>query len=226
MAVQQLNKTTAVASLVEQRNTWGSPNGLNSQRADLWQVDFATAINGIQTALASNPGMDSAVPAKLPSIYLQSISLPELKVGGQVVHRESRPYYVPDYDEPIEPIRMKFNMDAPHRTSVSEVIKFLTAWRMLVRAGRGSFGQEWSIRLNQDYRIDYAFNVSLRLLRGGTLSTSRNNNLQIASECTIESAWLSSFQLSELNYSTGNQHATVDAVFYAAYIRFEVDDQD
>ena len=150
---------------------------------------------------------------------------------------------MPDYDAELDPVRMLFMLDTDYPTvSGSPVHILMDRWRAFVRAGRGAFGNEQAVRLNQRYRIDYAFDVHLRLLRGGkpqlaklgvtsnssksqsaaTASRALRSNafdsatdLEVTALITLERTWLSSFKLTDLNYAQGNTHAMIEAAFFA-----------
>jgi hypothetical protein len=170
----------------EQTNTWGRAAGIEAQRTDLWVVDFREAIAGLRETSTVAQDTNTEFPnssflmslsdilptATLATYFCKSVSLPELRVRPDVVRRDSRPYNMPSWDDPLDPIRISFLLDcykagtveSPYQSDVYNVLDF---WRALVRAGRGSMSEEYAIRLNNDYRVDYAFNVTVRLLRPG-----------------------------------------------------------
>lgn len=176
-----------------QTNVWGRQQGAEPQRSDLWVADFNQAINGTP-GLNGGPGSPSLrsviekatpmtsgiakpfIPSKFFSYYCQSVELPELRTRADEIRRDTRPYRVPWWDEPCDSLRIKFILDCykPGSTGqspyTSDVYQLLDVWRAVVRAGRSSMSSEYAITLDGNYRIDYAFDVKLSLLRGSTPS--------------------------------------------------------
>lgn len=145
-----------------QRNPWGSQAGLGGeepQRNDLWVVDLSSVVRGVATQLNLN------IPA-IPSYFAQSVTFPELRVRADQFRRDSRPYNMPSFDDPPDPVRITFILDAAEGGESSRIYSLLNKWRSLVRAGRGAMSTETDVRLNQNYRIDFAFNINVRLLKG------------------------------------------------------------
>lgn len=163
-----------------QTNPWGTLKGVEIQRSDLWIVDFKDALQGLNQMLTRSEDMTPGLapyylPPKLASYFVQNVTLPELKTRAEPIRRDSRPYPTPSWDEALEPISMTFILDCYTAGSAgtanttpykSDVYQMLDGWRAVVRAGRGAMSSEYAIRLNADYRIDYAFDVRLLLLRG------------------------------------------------------------
>jgi len=220
----------------EQVNNWASQGGPEPQRADLWVVDFTEALKGLYgvildgTALTASAGLPY-IPLKLATYFCRSISLPELKTRSEAVRRDSRPYHMPSWDEPLESIRMQFMLDCykPGSTSgapyKSDIYQMLDAWRAVVRAGRAGMSGEYAITLDGTYRIDYAYNVPISLLRpsdptvtpatqDGMYSSIITNDLEFSVQYVLVNCWLSAFKLSELSYE-GTKLALLDATFYA-----------
>lgn len=201
-------------------NPWGKQPRTNLQRSDLWQVDLSAVAQGIRETLGYCP--------EIPSYYSASVSLPELKVTSEPIRRDSRTYQMPAHDAPVEAARLVFRVDDGQGGSsndrsvgTSTICLVLDYWRRLVRAGRGAVGTEPEIRLNTNYRVDYAFPVYLYLLRGygdesqtviapDGFKQALEGGLYISGIYVMENAWLSAYKLSDLNYdSTG--HLTVEA---------------
>ena len=224
-----------------QRNVWGSQaeRGVDAQRADLWIVDMSTVTEGLKTHFRFDD-------YNIEPYYAKSVSLPELKVKAEMVRRDSRAYMVPGFDEPLDPIKIVFLMDASIGNeedqklalTASKVYRFLDSWRSLVRAGRGGFSQEREVEVNAEtYRIDYAFNVTLYLLRGTALKTQKasvpsllppfvnthkvvvDQGLEMSQYFTLVNAWLAGFKMSDFNYDSGTTLATIDATLYAEDIK-------
>jgi hypothetical protein len=176
--------------------------------------------------------------------YAKLVVLPELKVKPEMVRRDSRAYMVPGFDEPPDAIKIIFLVDARFDRSSSRMYTFLNLWRKLVRAGRGAVSRESTISITSDnYRLDYAFDIPLALLRGAALTTKSvstpsllppftntrqvvvDGGLEISQQFVLVKAWLAGFKLSDLNYEHGNQLSTLDATLYAEDI-FVQDDPE
>lgn len=163
-----------------QTNPWGRNEGVEVQRSDFWVVDFHNALKSLSTSLLEAEAMSTGVnrprlPAKLQPYFAQSVTLPELKVRSEPIRRDSMAYPTPSWDEALEPIAMTFILDsytggelgtANKSPYQSDIYLMLDGWRAVVRAGRGSQSNEYALRLNADYRIDYRFDVGVLLLRG------------------------------------------------------------
>ncbi len=150
-------------------NPWGKEAGYDPQRVDLWQVDLSAVLGGLYSVLG---GQGLMIP-EVDRYYVHSVTLPELKVKAEPVRRESRSYQMPSFDEALDAVQLEFIVDdatgATQNTSAvaqSKIYRFLDLWRRVVRAGRGAVGFEQEITLNANYRIDYAYDINLYLLRG------------------------------------------------------------
>lgn len=178
---------------VEQRNLWGrAGSGVEPQRADLWQFSLANVVNGIN-AYASEVSDLSRVPS-VPAYFAASVTLPELRVKSETIRRDSRPYQMPSWDDPLDAIRVVFLLDAASGAKASIIYRVLESWRALVRAGRGSMTSGYetgnktgapgkrNIRLGPNYRVDCAFNVALTLLKG---SVPRVNSVHVAQDAAL-----------------------------------------
>lgn len=148
------------------KNMWGKAEGADPQRADLWQVDLTSVVNGVSKAL------NRTVPT-IPTYFAASVNLPDLKVKAEPIMRDSRPYMMPSWDEPLDAVEIMFHMDDAGLTNTPEsvvpqslIYKTLDMWRRLVRAGRGPLGSEREFRPLFNYTFEYAFPISLYLLKG------------------------------------------------------------
>lgn len=197
-----------------QGNPWGRqfPSGalgLEAQRNDLWLVGFEQASRGVQQVLTGKPADDVQV-VPVDGYYVQSVVLPELKLKPDVFRRDSRPYNMPSWDEPPDACRMTFIVDARSLDESSHIYQFLDRWRQVVRAGRGGLGNETNIVLDKNYRINYRYNVTVRLLKGGV---GFENDLQYSGLYTLENTWLGGFKFSDLSYKD-NALLMLEATFY------------
>lgn len=213
----------------QQTNLWGRAKGVDIQRSDLWIVDFSDALEGLDgnaeiTDMMSADTESPSMPRRLATYFAQSVSLPDLKVRAEHVRRDSRPYQMPSWDEPLEAITMVFLLDChkplgnnndPYQ---SDIYKVLDAWRSAVRAGRGGFSDENAITLDDNYGHDlnWNFDVRVKMLRGASApSTIIDNDLEYSLQLTLVNCWLSSFKVSELSYEGSAKAVTITAIFYA-----------
>jgi len=158
--------------ITEQKNRWGAARtqkGLDPQRVDLWVVDFTASVNNLNEIYQNNFG-EQINP--VPSYFAQSITLPELRVKGDAIRRNSRPYNMPSWDDPMDPVKMTFLIENRTDAKSSHIYQLLDTWRLAVRAGRGAMGTERDVRLNTDYRINFRFPLYLTLLRGARVPLS------------------------------------------------------
>jgi hypothetical protein len=222
-----------------QVNQWGKT--LEAQRSDLWLVDLDPVVKAFRTAELFNDQEDFY--GTDTSFYATAVSLPELKVSPDVIRRDSRPYNMPGCDDPLEAIRVTFIHDVGTTDSGggggfrSEIMKILTIWRAIVRAGRGGMSVEDSFILNAYYSTMtqvggvnqplHAHNIPIYFLKGaGTPGkeidkpTTSNRELddatllETSTKYVLQSAWLSSFKISDLSYDKSS-NVTVTATFYA-----------
>jgi hypothetical protein len=199
-----------VARIVQQKNPWaaqaGAGGGLDPQRSDLWTVDFKQVSDGLSVVLEQN------VPG-IPTYFAQSLNFPEPKVRGEMYRRDSRPYNMPGFDEPLDPVRMTFILESPGPGTSSRIYRFLDNWRQVVRAGRGAMSAAGaSITLDENYRIDYAFNINVFLL-AGTANGVEDSDLDYSATYTLINAWLGSFKLTDVAHE-GTRVMGVEAQLY------------
>lgn len=157
---------------VNQTNLWGKQadngEGLEPQRNDLYFVDFTSSVKYV--AKAANVQLPDIAPQ-----YVRSITLPELRTKSDAVRRDSVPYNMPSWDDPLDAIKLVFLLDTREENDGSSVLKFLDAWLALTRAGRGERAQgylstgNW-LKLNSDFRVDFQFNINIFLLRGAAFT--------------------------------------------------------
>jgi len=157
---------------VNQTNLWGrqadSGLGLEPQRTDLYFVDFASAQKNV--GAVANLKLAAILPQ-----YVRSLSLPELRTKSDPIRRDSVPYNMPSWDDPLDAVKIVFLLDTHEQDDTSDVVQFLDAWLALTRAGRGSRAQGYYhpngwLTLNSDFTIDFRFNINLYLLRGANLT--------------------------------------------------------
>jgi hypothetical protein len=156
---------------IKQNNLWGKAAdnglGLEPQRSDLYVLDFTTAQKGV--AQAANQRLVDVLPQ-----FVRSISLPELRTKADPIRRDSVPFQMPSWDDPLDAIKVVFMLDTSNEDDKSAVIQFLDAWLALTRAGRGSRFQGYAatgwLTLDANFRVNYAYNVNLFLLRGAAFN--------------------------------------------------------
>jgi len=224
----------------DQINTWGREKGVDAQRSDLWVIDFNHVLANLDSTLTDTGAMSTGVtapyvPMKLSTYYAASVSMPELKVRAEPVRRDSRPYQMPSWDDPLDAIRVVFWLDC-YKTGGSAVNPFqsdlyqmLEAWRAVVRAGRGQMSSEYAITLNENYSMNYAFDVRVNFLRGSsnpqvtpastatsfrTASEAVSNDLEYSLRFRLVNCWLSSFKTTELTYESAKL-LQIESIFYA-----------
>jgi hypothetical protein len=206
--------------IAQQSNPWvvSAPDGggLDPQRTDLWGISMKQVSDGLARTLGFSV-------LDIPTYYAQSLVWPELKIKAEQFRRDSRPFNMPGFDEPLDPVKITFIMDAAPNSS--RVYWFLDRWRQAVRAGRGAMSSENSIPLNANYRIDYAFNMNVFLYHGshGTITNVLNgqqngpvtvdNDLQLVGTFTLVNAWLGGFKLGDVSH-LDTKVQTIEATFY------------
>lgn len=188
-------------------NVWGKTGGPNPQRSDLWQVELTDAISGINEALKwyARPWVNAD---DLPPYYIAAVTLPELKVRAEPVRRDSRAYNMPSWDEPLDAIKIVFIMDDGGVSRLNNdaklsagIIRLLSGWRALVRAGRGSVGLEKSAEMgdgsikvggfNDNYQLSYQWPIYVNLCRGGRIRAA--SSTRTASVPAINQGYQSTF---------------------------------
>ena len=195
-----------------QLNRWGISGGLEPQRADLFYVDFKTAVAGVNGAFA-NAAFKKLSP--VPPQCVKSLTLPELRTKPEAVRRDSIPYQMPSWDDPLDPVKITFMLDSEN----SPVTALLDAWLALSRAGRGSrtggyVNSNGYITLNAQYSVDFRFDIGVNLLRGSATGKPDLSALVTGSSYTLKNAWLGGYRLTDLSM-TESVLVAVDAVFYA-----------
>ncbi len=191
-----------------QRNPWGAQAGLGGeepQRSDLWVVDMTSVLRGITTQLSID------LPP-IPAYFAQSISIPELRVKADAFRRDSRPYNMPTWDDPLDPVKITFVLDAALPGYASRIYNVLDRWRSLVRAGRGSMSKEVMPVLNNNYRIDFQFNITVMLLRGGqaAINSALSQSDALVQSITPSPSKPKIFSLQNNNTSTAQKQAPTD----------------
>jgi len=149
-----------------QLNLWGRAAdgfGLEPQRSDLFLVDFTSVAKNVATV--ANQKAVSIVPQ-----HVRSVNLPEIRTKPAPIRRNSVPVNTPSWDDPLDAVKVAFFLDTNNQEDYSNVTQLLATWTAIVRAGRGSrtqgYGSSGHLLLNADFRMDYAFDVYIYLLRG------------------------------------------------------------
>jgi hypothetical protein len=208
-------------------NTWGkqidpsNPAPLEPQRSDLFVLDFGKTPATIANLLNVD-GVTVQATKEIPTQYIRSINLPEVKVRAEAFRRDSIAYNMPSWDEPIEAIKIAFVLDTHDGEDESDVLEFLDRWIALVRAGRGSRFQGYNapnkqgyVTLDANFGVTYAFDIYVRLLRGVS-ATDIFTTLSMTAhiEWALRQAWCAGYKLSDFTYENSSL-TLVDATFYA-----------
>ena len=192
---------------IASKNIWGSSStqGLDQQRDDLWFVDFQVVANNLNFTLPTS------------WLYVKSLKLPDLDVTGEVFKRDSRSYYLPGHDKPVDVVNMSFYYSIPQTGQIyTPFYHLLYKWRARVRAGRGAISGESDefISKSNNYgaSLPFRWDLPCRFLRGNRPEET-NTELTVSSSHIIKNAWLSSLGISELD--TGSTKGVeIKASFY------------
>jgi hypothetical protein len=201
---------------IASKNIWGSSStqGLDQQRDDLWFVDFKVVADSLNFTLPTS------------WLYVKSLKLPDLDVTGEVFKRDSRPYYLPGYDKPVDVVTMSFYYSIPQTGQIyPPFYHLLYKWRARVRAGRGAISGESEefISKSNNYgaSLPSRWDLPCRFLRGNRpeeTTTEFNDNstdmFTVSSSHTIKNAWLSSLGISELDTGSSAKGVEIKASFY------------
>ncbi len=187
----------------KQKNLWGlsSDNGagLEPQRADLWYVDMTEVVNGLNRQNIFNQLSLPAVNEMEPQLA-QSVTIPEIRTKAEPIRRDSIPFPMPAWDDPLDAIKLVFLVDTYSNANSSKVLALLQAWQALVRAGRGNRSDLYGtasiqgqrtpqIYLNAEFQIDYAFPLRIVFLRGSLITTDAISAEQSAVLSALSSRW-------------------------------------
>jgi len=154
-----------------QRNLWGAAGkeSPNAQRADLWAMNLDIVVNGLNAQIRTDSETELQVIPDIQPYFVQSVTLPELKVNAEAFKRDSRPYMMPVHDEPLGAITLRFYLETPKNPQRSVVYQLMEAWRAYVRGGRGAYTAEAFVpKLGTNWRLNYAFDTYLTLYRGAS----------------------------------------------------------
>lgn len=216
------------------KNPWGATR--DPQRADLWLVDLAPAINQmIQTMLANNvaPSWLNELAVDTLVYSARSVTLPIRQINVAQVKLDNATGNFPGYNQPTGTVAITFMHDADSDLTSSQVWLALEIWRAFSRAGQGfsttTQGQsQLNLSLAQASRPmgaglglvpDYVHDISVTLLRGADLSTVSNATtdptyrLAVGARYILKQAWLADLQLGDLSYEAGNRTLEIRAAF-------------
>lgn len=162
-----------MSRIFDQKNVWGSQGGLNAQRADLWKIDFSQVVTGLNDQIRPSLTVGTQIETDLEPIqstvepyFISSVTMPTLKIKADEFRRDSRPYMMPGFDEPMSEIKVVFMVETPANGTTTKIYQFLEAWRAFVRAGRGGMSNERKVTLGTDYKVKFRFPVTIILFRG------------------------------------------------------------
>ena len=166
-----------------QKNLWGrqvdgaASRVLEPQRVDLFLVDLEQAAKAISNVIGES------MPFMIPQ-FVRSVSFPEVKVRTEPYRRDSIPFNMPSWDEPVDGVKIVFLMDTYDGNNQSNVCDLLDMWVALTRAGRGSRNGGYRnntgwFTLDASYKVACQFDINISLLRGAVTSQAQ---LQAASD--------------------------------------------
>lgn len=199
------------------KNIWGSASteGIDQQRDDLWFVDFKVVANDLNFTLDNS------------WLYVKSVKLPNLETIAEAFKRDSRPYYLPGYDKPMETVDITFLYPIPQTgQEYPPIYHLLYKWRARVRAGRGSMSSERAEYIseanNYGAALPFRWDLPLRFLRGNRPqetpttfgASSTVSALSTSSAHIMKNAWLSSLGISEVDTSSQAKGVEIRTSFY------------
>jgi len=206
------------------KNIWGSNSsqGLDPQRDDLWFVDFGVVAKALSFTLEQS------------WLYVKSLKLPDMDITADLFKRDSRPYYLPGYDKPVDSVSMTFVYSIPQTgQNYPPIYHLLYKWRAKVRAGRGAMSGETAEYIseanNYGASILFRWDLPCRFLRGSrpdesstsigedpltTSSAPSAPTLTTSSAHIMKNAWLSGLGISEIDTSSAAKGVEVKATFY------------
>jgi hypothetical protein len=202
---------------IASKNIWGSAStqGLDQQRDDLWFVDFKVVADSLNFTLPNS------------WLYVKSLKLPDLDISAEAFKRDSRPYYLPGYDKPMDAVSMTFFYPIPQTGQVyPPIYHLLYKWRARVRAGRGAMSGEATEYIseanNYGASLPSRWDLPCRFLRGNRpqeTSTSFTDSafgtsLSTAYSHILKNAWLSNLGISELDTTGTAKGVEIRASFY------------
>jgi hypothetical protein len=190
---------------IDGNNLWG--RSIEPQRSDLWKVDFVHVVNGLK-----KQGVQDLffLPTDNLSTCVSNVSLPNMAVKPEQTRADSRPYMFPGWDDALGPTKMTFLHDINdvklegdvHR---SVIYTILSAWRAVIRSGRGAMSKEHSLDLPLNYKVKYGFDLPIYLIKGAgktfeSASSELDTDLESSAIYVLKNAWLQDMQISELSY--------------------------
>ena len=191
---------------------------LEPQRSDLWQLDLSGVSQKINALLASGAvnliAAGAHVVLPLPAyFYAYKVVPPRLSIKAEEVYQGPRPYSYPGADEPCGDLRVDFIHDTGNDPNSnvyrSPIYTLLTAWRNLVRSGRGGMSIESVGELDPaTFKRDPRFDVILSFIKGaGTVGLSNSNFTSTLA--SINSTGASGAPRPPLSQTNPNQAPTV-----------------
>jgi len=180
-----------------------------------------------------------SLPPYVPQ-YVRSVSFPEVKLRAESFRRNSIPYNMPEWDEPVGEFKITFLVDTWDATNRCDVCDLLDLWIALSRAGRGArtngyytSNNEGYFLLDASYKVNSRFDINVSLVRGAIPAvTTPTQSVQQAqaivnlnanqvgaatmvehTKWIVRKAWCAGYKLADLVYND-NQLMTIDATFY------------
>lgn len=196
------------------KNPFGSADGVDLQRKDLWSVNISTVSSFLTTA---NAGFFKEIGLQKEAVISQKlidtvrlISLPPRKVATRRILRGSVPVNFPGLVEALEPIRLEVvhQVLGPFDT-VSRSYAIFKAWQSLARMGRSD---SLVAKLPAaSSKPEFRFDVELALLKGsaeGIADDIVSSSLDKSSRYFLKKCWVCGLQLGQIDRSAAAANHT------------------
>jgi len=205
-------------------NTWGTGNGPDIQRTDLWRVDFSEPLEYLRSLpprLFQSVGLQYSNLPQESSCDAYRIAFPATKIRTMYVIQDTVPQQFPSYVETLDTVRVDFRHS--DQEGHSPVYTFLQAWRCLVRMGRVGQTTEPAFLLpSESFRPLFRFNIPVYLLNGLNSDEDFENfdadassgvkSLNLNASYTLIDSWLSGIQQGALNKQASAQAHDITAM--------------
>ena len=202
--------------VIDAKNPWAAQGGdLDGQRADLWLLDFSTALNTFRPIFEFLPvGFYTLPTSTALTVSARSFDFPEMRTDAAIGKRDNVPNHFPGDDQAFQQVRITFLVPDSRRSAAAPVVSFAYAWRAIVRAGRGKYSAgDADLTLLQagggkSLVPRYKADVAVYTLGGSV------DGLVKTATYTLKNAWLSASQLSTLSMDQSG-FQTFTMVLYA-----------
>lgn len=198
---------------IKSDNVWGVPGGLEAQRADLWEVDLrpvSSVVNnpgGVSTTALYNLLLDEIPSGEALTAYPYRLTLPELTIEPRQVSADVHARNLPGYDAPVGLTRLEFLHEAKTQAKGRAIYSLMEAWRLLGLAGQRLNGIVILPLVSSRAKPAFKVDLPIRMLRG----TEDGEGLVPSAVYTLEGAWCSDLQISDLDQSSGSNVLRITA---------------